>query len=560
MGLIPAMIRWLRRDLRVQIGAGFGLAAVFLLILGSLALRGASELEDIQNWVSKSHEVLSNLSDLRSRLDETIDVQRYYVITGRQKFFFRFDSMASQIPSRISVLRRLTAGDAAQQKRIDHLNRLVSLRLAAAREAMLIRKIRGENAAVAFIASGAGERFMTDIRKNSAAMETAERSLLLARGREAREVGVATEFITALGGLAAIFLVITAVLVILHNLSRLRKFQEERVRFFNTAVDMLCIMDLNGRFQQLNPSWEKALRFSFDELRAGPLLEFIHPDDRTSTARALSDLAAGRSLDGLENRFRRKDGSYVWLRWNAAAAEQGLVYASARDVTAQKDAERMQDEVISMVSHELRNPLTVIHSSFVLLDRIEETLPGEIKELLSMARTSTERMLRLIEDFLNVKKMEYGQLEFDIAPVDLNGVLEETIASNRAYAESRGVSLSLAPSRDETRVKADSVRVQQVLFNLISNAIKHSPKGAVIEIWSEAGDKTVKISVRDHGSGIPEDFKAQVFHKFAQQDPGRGGTGLGLSVAKSIIERLGGKIGFESSGEGTTFHFTLLRV
>jgi len=554
------MIRWLRRDLRAQIGMGFGLAAVFLLILGSLALRGASELENIQNWVSKSHEVLSNLSDLRSRLEEAIDVQRYYVITGHQRFFLRFDSMASQMPGRIAALRRLTAGDAAQQKRVDHLNSLVSLRLAAAREAMFIRKKRGEEAAVSFIASGVGERFMSDIRKTSIALEMEERSLLLARSRKAREVGVATEFITALGGLAAIFLVISAVLVILHNLDRLRKIQEERDRFFNTAVDMLCIMDLNGRFQQINPSWETALRFSSDELRAEPLLDFIHPDDKTSTARALADLAAGRSLDGLENRFRRKDGSYVWLRWNAAAAEQGLVYASARDVTAQKDAERMQDEVISMVSHELRNPLTVIHSSFILLDRIGEALPGEINELLNMARTSTERMLRLIEDFLNVKKMEYGQLEFDIAPVDLNGILEETIASNRAYAESRGVRLSLAPSADKTRVKADSVRVQQVLFNLISNAIKHSPKGAVIELWSEDGEKTAKISVRDHGTGIPEDFRAQVFRKFAQHDPGRGGTGLGLSVAKSIIERLGGEISFESAGEGTTFHFTLPRV
>ncbi len=554
------MLRYFKRSIKAQIGASFGLAAIFLIILGALAVWSSFKLTDTEKWVSHTHNAMGAINDFNVSLEEAIDAQRYYIFTGKDKYFRRYRALARLIPGRIDFLSILASDNAVQRHRIAALRRAVSLRIAAADRTVALRRAKGEQAAARHIARGAGENNMAEIRRILAAMELEERGLLLIRGRDAAEFGTVAELVALLGGFAAIAMLLAAVLVILRSFDRLREIQEERDRFFNTSADMLCILGVDGRFRQLNPSWEKTLGFPPEALRGKSLLDIAHPDDRDAAAKVVAKLAQGRSLDGFENRCRRNDGGVVWLRWSAAEAKQELVYAGARDVTAQKNAERMRDEVISMVSHELRNPLTVIHSSFVLIERAAQSLPQEIRELLSMAQINTNRMLRLIEDFLDMKKMEYGQLEFDMESAAISELLQEAVSSHQAYAQSRSVGLSLSSPQNGIRVKVDRARVHQVLANLISNAIKHSPKGAAVEILAEPAGASVKISIRDRGPGIPENFRDRVFQKFAQAGSAVGGTGLGLSVAKAIVERLGGSISFETSSAGTTFYFTLPTV
>ncbi|MDE2313978.1 MAG: CHASE3 domain-containing protein [Elusimicrobia bacterium] len=554
------MIGYFRRSIKAQIGASFGLAAIFLIILGALAIWSSFKLENTDKWVSHTHDAMGAVNNFNVSLEEAIDAQRYYIFTGKDEYFQRYGALVRLIPGRIDSLSLLASDNAVQRRRIAALRRAVSLRLAAADRAVALRRAKGEQAAAKLIARGEGENNMAEIRRILAAMELEERGLLLIRGRDAAEFGTMAELVALLGGFAAIAMLLAAVLVILRSFDRLREIQEERDRFFNTSADMLCILGADGRFRQLNPSWQKTLGFLPEALRGKSLLDITHPDDREAAAKAVAELARGRALDGFESRCVRKDGGVVWLRWSAAEAKQELIYAGARDVTAQKDAERMRDEVVSMVSHELRNPLTVIHSSFVLIERAAQSLPEDIRELLNMAQINTNRMLRLIEDFLNMKKMKYGQLEFDMEPAAISKLLEEAVSSHQAYAQLRGVGLSLSPPQNGIRVKVDRARIHQVLANLISNAIKHSPKGAAVEIRSESLEASVKISIRDRGPGIPENFRSRVFQKFAQAGSAAGGTGLGLSVAKSIVERLGGSIGFETSQDGTTFYFTLPTV
>lgn len=234
-----------------------------------------------------------------------------------------------------------------------------------------------------------------------------------------------------------------------------------------------------------------------------------------------------------------------------------------RDITKLKEVEKMKNEFISTVSHELRTPLTSIRGSLgLILGDDENKIPEDVKALLNIAHTNCMRLISLINDILDIEKIEAGKMEFFFEILDLKAVIEQAIVVNLPFAQQYNVDLILNNCPENIKVKADKNRLNQVLTNLMSNAVKYSSAGDSVEINVELSNDFVKISVKDFGSGIPEAFRSKIFGKFAQADSSdsrrKGGTGLGLSICKAIVEKMGGSIGFNSVvNKETTFYFFL---
>jgi signal transduction histidine kinase len=237
--------------------------------------------------------------------------------------------------------------------------------------------------------------------------------------------------------------------------------------------------------------------------------------------------------------------------------------AIVRDASERKRIERLKDEFVSTVSHELRTPLTSIAGSLGLLSGgAAGQLPETVRRLISIAHRNSLRLIRLINEILDLEKIEAGKLTFARSSVALPELAAEAIEANQAFAQDHGAKVVLEADHAVPNVLGDRDRLMQVLTNLLSNAIKFSPRGGIVRVRVAAQQNLVRLTVADDGPGIPAEFRPRMFTKFAQADTSdtrsKGGTGLGLAVAKEIVELHGGTLTFDTEiGRGTAFHVDL---
>lgn len=234
----------------------------------------------------------------------------------------------------------------------------------------------------------------------------------------------------------------------------------------------------------------------------------------------------------------------------------------SRDITERKEIEKMKNEFISMVSHELRTPLTSIRGALGLVTSGKiETLSQKTKGLLDIANNNCLRLINLINDILDIEKIEAGKMDFEIKILELMPLVEQSILSNIQYARKFDVEIHLTGIIEKGDVQVDGNRFIQVLTNLLSNAIKFSESDSEVKVSVTNVHNLIRISVTNYGSEISEEFKSRIFQKFAQADSSdarqKGGTGLGLSISKAIIEKMGGTINFISENNETTFYIDL---
>ncbi len=234
-----------------------------------------------------------------------------------------------------------------------------------------------------------------------------------------------------------------------------------------------------------------------------------------------------------------------------------------RDVEARKRVERLKEEFVSVVNHELRTPITSILGSLRLITGggIGE-VPPEILKLTTIAHTNGERLLYLVNDLLDIGKLESGNMSYDQRPVRVMDLLTTAVEAHSGYGHEYEVNVSIVGDIGDVEVSVEDKRIVQVIGNLLSNAIKHSPAGGTVVLTPTLRDDNVRVSVTDTGPGIPEEFHEHLFEKFTMTAAGDGrkrpGTGLGLSIAKRIVEDHGGTIHFKSKvGHGATFWFEL---
>jgi PAS domain S-box-containing protein len=355
------------------------------------------------------------------------------------------------------------------------------------------------------------------------------------------------------------------------NTTRDRSAENLADEKFRLAVEAcpsgMVMTDSTGTIVLTNTETEGLFGYPRDELIGRPIEVLIarrlHSEYHKQRAAFVqnSQEPPNRELFGL-----RRDGTEfpIEVRLNPIDAHGGpFVLSVIVDISERKRMDRLKDEFVSTVSHELRTPLTSISGSLgLLLGGAAGTLPDAAVRLLSIAHSNSKRLVRLINDILDIEKIESGQVVFNFGRVDVRVLAEQVIEANRAYADGFGVRVRLDAASQAGDVPADVDRLAQVVTNLLSNAIKFSPQGGQVVVTTQQHGDLMRISVRDTGSGIPAKFKPHVFEKFAQADATdarqKAGTGLGLSIVQEIVVRLGGRVSFDDAdGGGTVFHVDL---
>jgi PAS domain S-box-containing protein len=328
------------------------------------------------------------------------------------------------------------------------------------------------------------------------------------------------------------------------------------------AADVIFSINGKGTFSSLNPAVFKVFGYSPNELIGSKYMTLIPEENKEFTLATVTKMMEGGESRPFETRMKRKDGSVVDVSWAAQWSEsQKSLFCVLHDVTARKAVDRLRQEVMQMVTHDLRTPLATIGN---VLSILEDGRVGEVsdraKEMVQLAQKNVSRMLELVNDLLEVEKMKAGMLKLDLDEVSLADIFEESLHAVSGWAQEQKVRIEYVPTT--LKVFADEGRIVQVLNNLLGNAIKFSPAGKRVVLSAHEAYDYVEVRVKDEGRGIPENQRDVIFERFQQvhlsDAANRGGSGLGLAICKAILERHGGSIRVDSEeGFGSTFSFRL---
>jgi PAS domain S-box-containing protein len=326
----------------------------------------------------------------------------------------------------------------------------------------------------------------------------------------------------------------------------------------------------DGRFIECNPEFVRMIGYSADEILRISYMDLTPPEYEQADKNELQTLLRTGRYGPYEKHYIHKDGHLIPVLLNGVLIEtpsgEQHIWAFIQDITERKRIEQMKNEFVSAVSHELRTPLTSISGSLgLVVSGMLGDLPINMKTMLGIAHKNSQRLTLLINDLLDMEKLLAGKMAFDMRVQPLVPIIEQSLEANKAYADTFGVVLVLHVELADVLVNIDAQRLQQVMANFISNAVKFSPVDGTVEIYVTRRGQQIEIAVADHGPGVSEEFRTRIFQKFAQADSSdsrqRGGTGLGLAISKAFVERMHGSISFDSApGQGATFfaHFPVV--
>ncbi|WP_157601964.1 response regulator [Promicromonospora kroppenstedtii] len=357
--------------------------------------------------------------------------------------------------------------------------------------------------------------------------------------------------------------------------TQLRSLASERERTLESVADGIYGVDTAGRVTFVNTAAAYTLGATVSDLVGHDAHATFHapahdgtplPADGCYIAEALRD---GVTVTAEQDTYLRLDGKEVPVEVTASPLRDDGVIRGAvvvfRDVTERREVERIKDEFVSVVSHELRTPLTAIRGALTLLDsNALADSPQQADRMVRIALTSSERLSRLVDDILDTERLEAGTTQLDLADHHVDTLVAAAIDQVSVLADDAGITLEAETSPEI--VRADPGRIVQTLTNLLGNAVRFSPADSTVRVSATPVGDLVELRVDDEGRGIPPDKLEAIFGRFEQVDASdtreRGGSGLGLTIARSIVERHGGRLWAVSQGEGTgsSFRFTLRRA
>ena len=364
----------------------------------------------------------------------------------------------------------------------------------------------------------------------------------------------------------------------LNKMAAMRKVDEEALAESEqriTAIvehitDGIVTIDEAGIIQWVNPAAERIFGYRSEQLigRNVNILvpEPFHGEHDTYIRNYLETgqakiIGIGREVEG-----QRRDGGTFPMELEIAEIrfkDERLFLGVTRDITERKKIDRMKTEFVSTVSHELRTPLTSIRGSLGLIAAgAVGKMPKKMGRMIELAENNTTRLITLVNDLLDMEKLQSGELVFHMEKESLTEIVTNSLETNKPFADDRKVKFKLTETAPDAFVRGDGNRLAQVMGNLLSNAAKFSPEGETVGVSLVRRDGGFRISVSDRGPGVPDAFRDRLFDRFTQADASdirqKGGTGLGLNISRAIIEKHGGVIDVESvPGEGSTFYFDL---
>lgn len=351
-----------------------------------------------------------------------------------------------------------------------------------------------------------------------------------------------------------------------HNMAQSMKEAAKKERaIIDNARDFICSIDASGRFSAANPASLAVLGRTPENLLGTHFADYV-ADGRESVLQILSDLKTQGDTSPVELKMKKADGTIVQVLLSAHfSKEEDATFCVIHDITERRKAEMLKQEVMAMVTHDLRTPLSTLRHIFTFLETGQHgTLDQKGTDFVNAGGRNVDRLLTLVNDLLDVEKADSGQMNLEKTKVSLSECFDACVASLSVFAESKGVALDFLET--DLIVMGDEERIDRILNNLVGNAVKFSPKGG--KVLLSAG-KTVEkevayavISVKDQGEGIPEDKLENIFEKFQQierrSETTEKGSGLGLAICRAFVQLHGGKIWAESKiGEGSDFKFTI---
>ncbi len=337
----------------------------------------------------------------------------------------------------------------------------------------------------------------------------------------------------------------------------------------NSLPDPVFVFSPDGSILSANLAAEGLFA---PEDRAAPSLNLLEPRLREALDAVRAPVLQGKGSfvpKSFDESFsvQRPEGERVFLPRAEPVYEEGggIVAATVvlQDVTRLRRFEELRNDLVSTVAHQFRTPLTSLRMAIHLcLEGIAGPLSAKQQDLLYASREECERLQGIVEELLDLARLQSGSIPLDLEDVAAEALLEQAAKAHRAEAQARNVTLQVEPVLDEARVRADLQRLRLVFQNLLENALQHTPRGGRVSLRASQDAASVRFEVTDSGPGIPEDQQGRIFEKFYRGPGGPGGgAGLGLSIARDVVRAHGGEIGVDSApGRGSTFWFTLPRM
>ena len=347
-----------------------------------------------------------------------------------------------------------------------------------------------------------------------------------------------------------------------HTMAKaLAEAQRKEKAIIESAPDVICSIDSDGRFVTANPAVKDHWGYTPEEVVGMRFSELIVPEDVQKTTQFLDKIRAEQNLGSIECRIAHKKGNdahMVWaVRWSAI---DQVLFCVVHNISERKELEQLRQHFMAMVSHDLRTPLNSVKN---FLGMLNTPIYGTLSEKGGVRKLAVEheidRLNRLIDDLLDLEKLEAGKMELELKPNRVGSIITLAFEAVRGVAEKKNIEVKIP--KDDREVNMDGERIIQVLVNLLSNAVKFSPEGSVVTITTDVTDTNFKVCVKDQGSGLPEGAEKTLFSRFKQFVKGPDapkGSGLGLAICKEIVASHSGEIGVESEqGKGSTFWFTI---
>jgi len=534
--------------------AGLLLALVLLASVTWMEWRQFDRVERASIQLTNTHDVLTRLGRVLSLVQDIEPGAGGLVVTAR-----------TQVDAELKAVCEAINNNPRQRADCQVLAPLITRRIALSQETS---------------APGDGTTVMDELRGVIARMNAEEQRQLAERTADAARVARASSRqINMATGVAVLLIVGTFTLLLRENRLRQRS-QLQLDRFFTLSLDMLCIANVNGYFTRVSPSFTHTLGHSAEALLARPIMDFVHPDDRTATEAEMARLRRGDPAISFENRYQCRDGSWRWLAWKAQPVPgEDVLYATARDITERKEAElqirqlnvdlelraaeldatnKELESFSYSVSHDLRAPLRSIDGfSQILLEDCADSLNAEGKDALHRVRRAARTMGELIDALLALSRVTRADLHAET--VDLSQLATAIAADLQQSHPDRPVEFNIAPG---VVAQADKALIRAALANLMENAWKYSGRTerACIEFGTCTRDEERAFFVRDNGAGFDMAHASLLFGAFQRlhRQSEFSGTGIGLATVQRIIHRHRGRVWAEGKvNEGATFYFTL---